>query len=80
MIVRNEETHLESCLASIVGQVDQIVVVDTGSTDKTLEIAWKYGALIVQRPWSEDFAVARNCALDHANSDWILYIDADSKI
>jgi tetratricopeptide (TPR) repeat protein len=80
MIVRNEETHLESCLASIVGQVDQIVVVDTGSTDKTLEIAWKYGALIIQRPWSEDFAVARNCALDHANSDWILYIDADERL
>jgi glycosyltransferase involved in cell wall biosynthesis len=59
MIVRNEETFLEPCLASIVGQLDEIVIVDTGSTDKTLEIAWKYGALIIQRPWSDDFAASR---------------------
>ncbi len=80
MIVRNEESFLESCLLSIAGQVDEIVVVDTGSTDKTLDIARNYGASIIQRPWSENFAAARNCALDHAQSGWILYIDADERL
>ena len=80
MIVRNEERFLDDCLASIAGQVDEIVLVDTGSTDLTLEIAGRYGARIIEYPWSDDFSAARNHALDHASSDWILYIDADERL
>lgn len=80
MIVRNEETFLPDCLRSIVDEVDEIVVVDTGSVDKTREIAAHYGARIIERPWTNDFSAARNCAIDHATGDWILYIDADERL
>ena len=80
MIVRNEERFLDDCLASIAGQLEEIVLVDTGSTDRTLEIAGKYGARIIEHPWSDDFSAARNCALDHASSDWIFDIDADERL
>ena len=80
MIVRNEERFLDGCLASIAGQVDQVVIVDTGSTDSTRDIARKYGARVIEHSWSDDFSAARNCALDHAGADWILYIDADERL
>ena len=80
LIVRNEERYLEGCLASLAGQVDEIVVVDTGSTDKTTRIAESFGAKLLHWPWTGDFSAARNCALDVASRDWILYIDADERL
>lgn len=80
MIVRNEAAFLDDCLTSIAAEVDEIVIVDTGSTDRTREIAARHGARVIDRPWADDFAAARNCALDHATADWILYIDADERL
>lgn len=80
MIVRNEEAFLNECLRSIVDEVDEIVIVDTGSVDRTQEIAARYDARIIERPWANDFSAARNCAIDHATGDWILYIDADERL
>jgi glycosyltransferase involved in cell wall biosynthesis len=80
MIVRNEQAHLSACLASVVGLVDEIVVVDTGSTDRTKEIATRFGAKVYDFPWRDDFAAARNEALARATGDWVLWLDADDRI
>ncbi len=80
MIVRNEERFLPGCLASLGREVDEIVVVDTGSDDRSREIARDMGAVVVEHPWRDDFAAARNIALDRATGDWILYIDADERL
>ena len=68
MIVRNEEAFLNECLRSIVDEVDEIVIVDTGSVDRTQEIAARYDARIIERPWANDFSAARNCAIDHVSN------------
>ncbi|MBX9840981.1 MAG: glycosyltransferase [Xanthobacteraceae bacterium] len=80
MIVRDEEAYLDDCLRSIVDEVDEIVIVDTGSRDRTCDIARRYGARLFSFPWTGDFAAARNHALDQASGDWILYIDADERL
>jgi tetratricopeptide (TPR) repeat protein len=77
MIVRNEERCLARCLSSIRGIVDEIVVVDTGSTDGSVAIAESFGAHVIHREWDGDFAGARNVGLDHLESELVLYIDAD---
>jgi tetratricopeptide (TPR) repeat protein len=77
MIVKNEEQHLSRCLASIRPVCDEIIVVDTGSTDRTVLIAEEFGAKIFHRVWKNDFADARNESLSHTNAEWVLYIDAD---
>jgi len=80
LIVKNEEKFLEPCLLSLKEVVDEIVVVDTGSTDRTREIARKYGARLHDFTWIDNFAAARNHALDLARGKWILYIDADERV
>ncbi len=80
LIVRDEERFLDGCLRSLNGLVDEIVVVDTGSTDGTREIARAHGAELGEFPWCGDFAAARNAALARATGDWILYIDADERV
>lgn len=80
MIVRNEETMLPGCLDSVVGIARELVVVDTGSTDGTPEIARQRGANVFAYPWRDDFAAARNESLRHATGDWILVLDADERI
>ncbi|MCD6727148.1 MAG: glycosyltransferase [Solirubrobacteraceae bacterium] len=77
MIVRDEEEMLPRCLAAARPAVDEIVVVDTGSTDRTIEIARSFGARVIEREWTGSFAQARNVALDAATGDWILVLDAD---
>ncbi|KAB2836597.1 MAG: glycosyltransferase [Candidatus Brocadia sp.] len=77
MIVKNEEKFLSQCLTSIKGAVDEIIIVDTGSTDKTVEIAHSFGANIYRHPWNNSFSEARNHSLKYAKGDWILQIDAD---
>lgn len=79
MIVRDEEHFLPACLASIVDLVDEIVVVDTGSQDRSRDIARDFGARLIEFPWVDDFSAARNVAIDHARCDWMLYIDADER-
>jgi glycosyltransferase involved in cell wall biosynthesis len=80
MIVKNEEKYLPQCLESVKSIVDEMVIVDTGSTDRTAEIAESFGAKMFHHPWNNDFAEARNVSLRHATCDWILVLDADEVI
>lgn len=80
MIVRNEERFLEGCLESIKNVVDEIVIVDTGSTDRSKEIAARFGVRVIDFPWDGDFSAARNISLDNSRGEWILYIDADERL
>jgi glycosyltransferase involved in cell wall biosynthesis len=80
MIVKNEEQNLERCLKSAAGVVDEIVIVDTGSTDHTLQIARPFGAKILESPWQGDFALHRNQSVEAASGDWILWMDADEEL
>jgi tetratricopeptide (TPR) repeat protein len=77
MIVKNEAANLPRCLGSVKDVIDQIVVLDTGSTDRTPEIAQSFGAEVHHLPWNNDFAAARNESLKFAQGDWILVLDAD---
>ncbi len=80
LIVKNEEKFLAQCLKSIREIATQIVVVDTGSTDRTVEIAREYGAEVHTFAWSDDFSAARNAVLERAIGDWILMLDADEEL
>lgn len=80
MIVKNEEEQLARCLDSVQGHVDEIIIVDTGSTDTTIEIARKYTDKVYQHPWENDFSRSRNQSLRYATSDWILILDADEQV
>jgi glycosyltransferase involved in cell wall biosynthesis/SAM-dependent methyltransferase len=82
MIVKNEVGRLHECLASIQRVVDETIIVDTGSTDGTLELAEAMGATVVSRPWTNSFSEARNACLDLAEpkAEWLLWIDADERL
>lgn len=77
MIVKNEERCLERCLKSVQNIVSEIIIVDTGSTDRTVEIAQQFTDKIYTFEWINDFAAARNFAIEHASGDYILQLDAD---
>lgn len=80
LIVKNEERYLADCLASIQDLVDEFVIVDTGSTDATPDIARQFGARLFHYPWSGDFSAARNFGLEQLRGDWVLYVDADERL
>lgn len=80
MIVKNEEELLPGCLDSIRDWVDEIIIVDTGSTDRTVEIAQSYGAQMFHQPWEGNFSKHRNYSIGQATCDWIFIIDADERI
>ncbi|WP_114638938.1 glycosyltransferase family 2 protein [Polynucleobacter necessarius] len=80
LITRNEEANLEDCLASLEGIAQQMIVVDTNSTDRTLEIAQKYGATIAQPTDWPGFGPQKNRALDLATQEWVLSLDADERL
>ena len=80
MIVKNEEHTLRACLESVRGAVDEIVIIDTGSTDTTVAIAREFNAVIGHFEWIGDFAAARNEALKLCTGEWILYLDADERL
>ncbi|HEX3690080.1 MAG TPA: glycosyltransferase [Solirubrobacteraceae bacterium] len=77
MIVRDEEQMLPRCLAAVAPAVDEIVIVDTGSTDATVEIAKSFGAKVIEFPWTGSFSDARNVSFEAATGDWVMYLDAD---
>jgi GT2 family glycosyltransferase/tetratricopeptide (TPR) repeat protein/glycosyltransferase involved in cell wall biosynthesis len=80
LIVKNEEKFLGQCLESVRGLASQIVLVDTGSTDRTVEIAKQHRAEVYHTAWTDDFSAARNTALEHATGDWVLMLDADEEL
>ncbi len=80
MIVKNEEVNLPDCLGSASDLVDEMIVVDTGSTDRTREIAARSGARVFDFPWVDDFAAARNESIRHATGEWIFWLDADDRL
>jgi glycosyltransferase involved in cell wall biosynthesis len=80
MIVKNEEALLEKCLESVKDYVDEIIIVDTGSTDKTAEVAGRYTDKVYFHPWEGSFSKARNQALSYAACDWIFIIDGDEEL
>ena len=80
MIVKDEERVLARCLESAKGLVDEIVIVDTGSTDRTVEIARQYTDAVYFLPWRDDFAYARNFAFSKGTGDYLLWLDADDVI
>ncbi len=80
LITRDEEQFLDQCLGSVRELAHQIVVVDTGSKDRTVEIAGAHGAEVHFFEWCDDFSAARNAALEHARGDWILMLDADEEL
>jgi len=80
MIVKNEQTVLVECLKSVRDVVDEMIIVDTGSTDKTIDIARAFGAKVFEFPWTDDFSAARNQSLAQATGNWILVLDADEVI
>ncbi len=77
MIVKNEEEKLSKCLNSVKSICDEIVIVDTGSTDKTVELARQFGAKIIEKSWADSFSYARNISLSNATKPWIMWLDAD---
>lgn len=80
MIVKNEERFLDEALRSVAGAVDEVCIVDTGSTDRTREIALAHGARLADVPWQDDFSLARNAALALASYRWIFVLDADERL
>jgi tetratricopeptide (TPR) repeat protein len=80
MIVKNQEAMLGRCLNSIRDWVDEIIVVDTGSTDRTVQIAESFGAKVSHQPWEGDFSKHRNYSIDKATCDWVFIIDADEEV
>jgi glycosyltransferase involved in cell wall biosynthesis len=80
MIVKNEENNLPHCLESVRGLFDEIVIVDTGSVDRTKEIAREFGAKVFDFVWIDNFAAARNEALSHATGDFAFWLDADDVV
>jgi len=80
LIVKNEESCIENCLKSVRNHVDEIVVVDTGSTDNTVKLAGKYADRILNFKWVNDFSAARNFSLENAKNDWVFILDADNEV
>ncbi len=80
MIVKNEEQDLAACLESVGDLPSEIIIVDTGSTDRTVEIARAFGAQVKHFTWRNDFAAARNESLKYAAGDWIFWMDADDRL
>jgi tetratricopeptide (TPR) repeat protein len=80
VIAKNEEANLPACLEWVAGLVDEVVVVDTGSTDRTREVAARLGAKVFDFPWIDSFAAARNESLRRATGRWAFWLDADDRL
>lgn len=80
ILTKNEEDNILSVVENAKKCTDEVVIIDSGSTDKTVELAKQAGATVAFRAWDDDFAAQRNFALTQTNSDWVLYLDADERL
>jgi len=80
MMVKNEADNLRRCLPSLKGIADELIVIDTGSTDDTMKIAESAGAKVFEHPWENDFSKHRNQSVSYATGDWVFIIDADEEL
>ena len=80
VIAKNEEAMIADCLESVRDVVDEMIVVDTGSLDRTVAIAEAAGARVVTFKWCDDFSAARNASIKAATGDWVLILDADERL
>ena len=80
MMVKNEEANLKRCLPSLKGIADELIVVDTGSTDDTINVVKSAGAKVFERPWEDDFSKHRNQSISYSTGDWIFIVDADEEL
>lgn len=80
LIIKNEQNCLRRCLSSIKAIANEIIIVDTGSTDDSLWIAFEFGAQVFFYEWGNDFSAARNYSLDKASGEWILVLDGDEEL
>ncbi|UHA61583.1 glycosyltransferase family 2 protein [Metabacillus litoralis] len=77
LIVKNEANNIRNCINSFKDIVNEVIVVDTGSNDNTVQLAEECGAIVYFFEWINDFASAKNYALEKASGDWIIFLDAD---
>ena len=80
ILTKNEEEIIQQVINNAKKCADYILVVDSGSTDKTVELAKSAGAQVVYRAWDNDFSAQRNFALDKVETEWVLYLDADERL
>lgn len=80
MIVRNEAHQLDECLGPVAALFDEIVIIDTGSSDGTREVAERFTRQVFDFPWCDDFSAARNESLRHSTGDWVFWLDADDRL
>ena len=80
ILTKNEETNIIDVINNAKQLTGSVLVIDSGSTDKTVELAEKYGAKVVYRAWDNDFSAQRNFALEHVSTEWVLYLDADERL
>lgn len=80
ILTKNEEKHIVEVVKNSLKLTDKVLIVDSGSTDKTVELAQQLGAKVVFRAWDNDFSAQRNFALEHVETTWILYLDADERM
>ena len=80
ILTKNEEKNITDVINNVKTLADEIIVVDSGSTDKTVELAKKSGAKVIYRAWDNDFSAQRNFAINNVQTDWLLFLDADERI
>lgn len=80
VLTKNEEKNIVEVINNAHNITESILIVDSGSTDKTVELAEKYEAKVIYRTWDNDFSAQRNFALEHISTDWVLYLDADERM
>ena len=80
ILTRNEEENIVSVVENAKKCTDEVIIIDSGSTDWTVDLAKEHGAKVSFRAWTDDFSAQRNFALEQTNADWVLYLDADERL
>ena len=80
ILTRNEENKIKTCIEEALLCADEVIIIDSGSTDKTVDVAKTAGAKVCYREWNNDFAAQRNFALENTEAEWVLYLDADERM